>query len=69
MWFRKKKKESEQGVERRRQGPKFEQMRKDFEQKAVVTQTLKTAQAQTRETESRIEDLRRIARLGALKRR
>jgi len=53
--------------ERRRQGPKYEKMRKEFEQKVVTTQTLKQAQAQTQDINSRIENLRRIARLGSIK--
>lgn len=62
--FGKRRKKQE---DRRRQGEKYEKMRAEFAQKAVVTQTLKEVQAQAKVIDSRIENLRRIARLGALK--
>lgn len=65
LWLRRKKQSGENKFkERRRQGLKYDLLRKEFDKKAEVTETLRVTQAKVSEVDSRIENLRRIAQLG-----
>lgn len=68
LWLRKKKKPDENKFkERRRQGPKYDLMRREFDKKTETSETLRAAQVRVSEVDSRIENLRRIAQIGKLR--
>jgi hypothetical protein len=70
LWLRKKKVIENKTKERRRQGPKYAKMRMEFDldrEKTKTSEALRSAQASMPAVDLKIENLRRIARLGRLK--